>query len=147
MCSPPSATTRHNGLALAGRLAPRQRFATTLDCADISFIADGTLDELPQPGQPGRARVSGVDLNKPRIRAALSAALALTAAPHGFTVTEFTAVNRQGPGDDRAGRPAGPAGTGVPAQAILAECRHWGLSRLSRGSGPCGVSNGHGTAH
>jgi hypothetical protein len=26
-------------------------FATTLDCADISFIADGTLDELPlRPG-------------------------------------------------------------------------------------------------
>jgi hypothetical protein len=39
----------------------------------------------------GRARVRGVDLNKPRIRAALSAALALTATPRGFTVAEFTA--------------------------------------------------------
>lgn len=68
-----------------------ERFATTLDCADISFIADGTLDELPLPSELGRARVSGVDLNKPRIRAALSAALALTAAPRGFTVAEFTA--------------------------------------------------------
>ena len=32
-----------------------------------------------------------MDLNKPRIRAALSAALALAAAPRGFTVAEFTA--------------------------------------------------------
>jgi hypothetical protein len=68
-----------------------ERFATTLDCADITFIADGTLDELPLPSELGRARVSGVDLNKPRIRAALSAALALAAAPRGFTVAEFTA--------------------------------------------------------
>jgi len=68
-----------------------ERFATALDCADISFLADGTLDELPLPAQLGTTRVGGIDLNKPRIRAALSAALALTAAPHGFTVAEFTA--------------------------------------------------------
>jgi hypothetical protein len=79
----PEIITRLAGMA--------ERFATTLDCADISFIADGTLDELPLPSELGRARVSGVDLNKPRIRAALSAALALAAAPRGFTVAEFTA--------------------------------------------------------
>jgi hypothetical protein len=79
----PEIITRLAGMA--------ERFATTLDCADITFIADGTLDELPLPTELGRTRVSGVDLNKPRIRAALSAALALTAAPRGFTVAEFTA--------------------------------------------------------
>ena len=79
----PEIITRLAGMA--------ERFATTLDCADITFIADGTLDELPLPSELGRARVSGVDLNKPRIRAALSAALALAAAPRGFTVAEFTA--------------------------------------------------------
>jgi hypothetical protein len=68
-----------------------ERFAATLDCADIGFIADGTLDQLPQPSRLGATRVGGIDLNKPRIRAALSAALALAAAPHGFTVAEFTA--------------------------------------------------------
>jgi hypothetical protein len=68
-----------------------ERFATSLDCADISFIADGTLDQLPQPSQLGVTRVGGIDLNKPRIRAALAAALALTAAPHGFTVAEHAA--------------------------------------------------------
>jgi hypothetical protein len=71
------------------------RFATTLDCADIAFIADGTLDELPLPSQLGATRIGGIDLNKPRIRAALSAALALTAAPRGYTVAEFTARVRQ----------------------------------------------------
>jgi hypothetical protein len=67
------------------------RFATTLDCADTAFIADGILDQLPLPARLGAARTGGIDLNKPRIRAALAAALALAAAPRGFTVAEFTA--------------------------------------------------------
>ena len=71
------------------------RFATTLDCADVSFIADGLLDELPLPSQLGSTRTGGIDLNKPRIRAALAAALTLAAAPHGFTVAQFTAQARQ----------------------------------------------------
>ena len=79
----PEIITRLAGMA--------ERFATTLDCADITFIADGTLDELPLPSRLGATRIGGIDLNKPRIRAALSAALALAAAPHGFTVAEFTA--------------------------------------------------------
>jgi hypothetical protein len=32
----------------------------------------------------------GVDVNKPRIRAALAAVLALAVAPDGFTVAQFT---------------------------------------------------------
>jgi len=67
------------------------RFATTLDCADIAFIAGTTLDELPLPSRLGATRTGGIDLNKPRIRAALAAALALAAAPHGFTVAEHAA--------------------------------------------------------
>jgi hypothetical protein len=68
-----------------------ERFATTLDCADISFIPDGILDELPLPSRSGATRTGGIDLNKPRIRTALAAVLALAPAPHGFTVAEFTA--------------------------------------------------------
>jgi hypothetical protein len=67
------------------------RFATALDCADTSFIADGFLDQLPLPSRLGAVRTGGIDLNRPRLRGALSAALALTATPHGFTVAEFTA--------------------------------------------------------
>jgi len=69
--------------------AMAERFATALDCADISFLPDGMLDELPLPSHLGAARVGGIDLNKPRIRAALTAALALaprrTASPSPST--------------------------------------------------------------
>jgi hypothetical protein len=83
----PEIITRLAGMA--------ERFATTLDCADISFLPDGILDQLPQPARIGATRIGGIDLNKPRTRAALAAALALAAAPHGFTVAEFTAKARQ----------------------------------------------------
>ena len=76
------------------------RFATALDCADIGFLPDGVLDELPLPAQAGPRRIAGIDLNKPRIRAALSAALALAPAPGGFTVAEHAARVRQITGHD-----------------------------------------------
>jgi hypothetical protein len=79
----PEIITRLAGMA--------DRFATALDCADISFLADGILDELPLPSRLGATRAGGIDLNKPRIRAALSAALALAAAPRGFTIAEHAA--------------------------------------------------------
>jgi hypothetical protein len=79
----PEIITRLAGMA--------ERFATTLDCADITFLPDGSLDELPLPSRIGATRTGGIDLNKPRIRAALAAALALAAAPHGFTAAQFTA--------------------------------------------------------
>jgi len=48
------------------------RFAAALDCADIGFLPDGVLDELPLPAQAGASWIAGIDLNKPRIRAALA---------------------------------------------------------------------------
>jgi hypothetical protein len=79
----PQIITRLAGMA--------ERFATTLDCADVSFLPDRMLDDLPLPSQIGATRTGGIDLNKPRMRAALAAALALAAAPHGFTVAEHAA--------------------------------------------------------
>ena len=76
------------------------RFATTLDCAGIGFLPDGVLDELPLPAQTGTGTIAGVDSNKPRIRAALSAALALAPAPGGFTVAEHAAKVRTMAGHD-----------------------------------------------
>ena len=77
---------------IIGRLASMvDRFTTTLDCVDTTFIADGLLDRLPAPAQLGATRVGGVDLNKPRIRGALAAVLALSATSDGFTVAKFTA--------------------------------------------------------
>ena len=76
------------------------RFATALDCADTGFLPDGVLDQLPLPSQAGTGRIAGIDLNKPRIRAALSAALALAPAPGGFTVAGHAARVRQITGHD-----------------------------------------------
>ncbi len=47
--------------------------------------------DLPLPSQVGTTRVGGVDLNKPRLRAALQAVLALAPSPGGFTVAQLTA--------------------------------------------------------
>ncbi|MBS4729652.1 hypothetical protein MSM1_15295 [Mycobacterium sp. SM1] len=79
----PEIVTRLAGIA--------ERFATALDCVDTGFLADGILDELPAGSRLGATRIGGVDLNKPRMRDALCAALALAPAPNGFTVAEFTA--------------------------------------------------------
>jgi hypothetical protein len=76
---------------IIGKLASMvDRFTTTLDCVDHTFIADDLLDRLPTPAQIGTSRVGGIDLNRPRIRDALSAVLALSATSGGFTVAEFT---------------------------------------------------------
>jgi hypothetical protein len=68
-----------------------ERFLTTLDCVDVTFISDVTLDQLPLPSLVGKTRLGGVDLNKPRIRKVLAAVLALAPSPTGFTVSELTA--------------------------------------------------------
>jgi hypothetical protein len=69
-----------------------ERFATAVDCVDIGFLTDQTLDDLPRASQIGASRVGGIDLNKPRLHDALSAVLALAVAPGGFTVGQFTAT-------------------------------------------------------
>jgi hypothetical protein len=71
-----------------------QEFCTALDCVDIGFIPDGLLDTLPAACQLGSTRVGGIDVNKPRSRAVLAAALALAIAPGGFTAADFTAKVR-----------------------------------------------------
>jgi hypothetical protein len=77
---------------IVGRLAGMvDRFTTTLDCVDTTFIGDGLLDRLPAPARLGATRVGGIDLNKPRIRTALAAVLALSPAAEGFTVSELAA--------------------------------------------------------
>lgn len=44
------------------------RFTTMLECVDVAFLPDRTLDELPARSQIGAIRVGGVDVNKPRMR-------------------------------------------------------------------------------
>ncbi len=66
-----------------------ERFCTALDCVDTGFLPEDTLDQLPLPCRIGATRIGGIDLNKPRIRSALAAVLALAAAPAGFTVQDL----------------------------------------------------------
>jgi hypothetical protein len=67
------------------------RFTSMLDLRRHRIPAgDELLDELPAASQIGATRVGGVDIHKPRIRAALGALIALAVAPDGFTVSEFT---------------------------------------------------------
>jgi hypothetical protein len=66
------------------------RFTSLLDCVELGFLPDGILDQLPAPSKLAATRVGGIDLNRPRARAALAATLALAVAPAGFTVAEFT---------------------------------------------------------
>jgi hypothetical protein len=40
-----------------------ERFLTTLDCVDVTFISDQTLDQLPLPSEVGKTRVGGVDMS------------------------------------------------------------------------------------
>lgn len=72
-----------------------ERFCTLLDCVDVGFIPDTTLDELPLPSQIGATRVGGIDLNKQRTRAVLTAVLAavlaLSVQPGGFTTADLAA--------------------------------------------------------
>jgi hypothetical protein len=75
---------------IIGKLAGMvDRFTTTLDCVDIGFLPEDTLDQLPLPSRLGTTRIGGIDLNKPRIRTTLAAVLTLAAAPDGFTVTDL----------------------------------------------------------
>jgi hypothetical protein len=67
------------------------RFTSMLDCVELGFLPDGILDQLPAPSQIAATRVGGIDLNRPRMRAALAAALALAVAPAGFLAAQFTA--------------------------------------------------------
>jgi hypothetical protein len=75
------------------------RFVEVIDCIDAAFIDPGMLDALPQPSQVGRARVGGVDLNKPRMRAVAESVLALAAVSRGFSASEIAERVRAKLGD------------------------------------------------
>jgi len=90
--------TLHTGRVLekfptiVARLAAMvDRFTSMLDCVDVAFLPDGILDQLPTPSQIGATHTGGLDINKPRTRAALAAVLALAVSPDGFTVADLAA--------------------------------------------------------
>ena len=67
----------------AARTVP---FRSKIALVDHAFVADDTPEQLSAPAYLGQTRVGGIDLNKPpRMRAVLTAVLALAPAPTGFT--------------------------------------------------------------
>ena len=66
-----------------------EQFLNNLYCMAASFISGETLDQLATPSQVGKTRIGGMDVNKPRTRAVLSAVLALACSPDGFTTGQL----------------------------------------------------------
>src|SRR5262249_8761303 len=100
--------------ALVARLRGMlDRWLDTIGYLDRAFIADQTLEQLPAPAQLGRTRIGGIDVNKPRMRAVLAAALAGARVPSAFRLGALAARARQ-----RAGELAAPYGTRQAAYAL-----------------------------
>lgn len=66
-----------------------ERFIEVIDCIDCTFVDSGVLDDLPKPARLGQARVGGIDLNLPRMRAVVESVLSLAPQPNGFTSSEL----------------------------------------------------------
>ncbi len=92
----------HNAAALwMGRVLPRfpalaarlrgmvDRWLGTIQYLDQAFVADETLDQLPASAQLGHTHIGGIDLNKPRMRAVLAAAIACAQIPLGFRLGDL----------------------------------------------------------
>jgi hypothetical protein len=68
------------------------QFLNNVYAMDAALISDGTVNEFPNPSQVGKTRVGGIDVNKPRMRQVLNAALSLACSPNGFTARQFAAA-------------------------------------------------------
>jgi hypothetical protein len=66
-----------------------ERFVQALSCVDQCYIPDDALEHLPEPSAVGKARVGGIDFNKPRVRRVAEAILLLCWRPGGFTCSEL----------------------------------------------------------
>jgi hypothetical protein len=70
------------------------RFLEALHGIDACFIADDTLEQLPEPGLVGQTKVGGIDCNKRRVRTVMYAVVALSTSPTGFTASDLAAKVR-----------------------------------------------------
>jgi hypothetical protein len=87
-----------------------ERFVEVVRCVDASCLGPDVLERLAQPTQVGKARVAGVDWNKPRLRALMAAVVAVSALPgDGFTSGQIATQVRERlgwPEEDYAARQA-----------------------------------------
>jgi len=76
------------------------RFLDVLRAAHPATLDTTVLDDLSRPSQVGAARLAGIDLRSPRVRAAVHAVLALGAASTGFGVQDLARTVRAHTGGD-----------------------------------------------
>lgn len=65
-----------------------ERFTATLQASHVSFIDAGTLERWPERETVNGRPVAGLDVNRPRMRAAMEAVVALSLQPTGFTAAD-----------------------------------------------------------
>lgn len=71
------------------------RVMEAVSCIDMSWIDDGSFDQLSHPGIVGKNRVAGIDVNKERIRAVMRGIISLSSNPGGFTAAQLAAAVRE----------------------------------------------------
>ena len=95
-----------------------ERFVEVLSDLEQPWIGGETVEDLSRPSDHGTRRLAGIDLTKPRMRAALACLLSLSAQPGGFTSSDLASAmsadlgmsvsNRQAAYDLRKFRGKGP---------------------------------------
>lgn len=78
-----------------------ERFLQVLQNVDVAFIDVGTMDAWPLPSQVGACQVGGIDINRPRIRAAMKAVMSLSPQQRGFTAAQMAYKMKEITGDSR----------------------------------------------
>lgn len=76
------------------------RFLDVLRAAHPAILDATAVDDLTRPSQVGTARVAGIDLRSPRMRAVLHALLALGPSPTGFGIRDLAQTVRAQTGWD-----------------------------------------------
>jgi hypothetical protein len=71
------------------------RFLDQLVAVDQCTLPDDEFDTVANPGQLGSRRTTGIDLNKPRMRAVLEAVVALSVLPNGFAASDVASKVRE----------------------------------------------------
>jgi hypothetical protein len=79
-----------------------KRFLTVVRCVDATTLHNGALESLPLPSQAGRSRTAGIDVNRPRMVAAMQAVIALSSRPGGLSSRDLAAKVRELTGQSEA---------------------------------------------
>ena len=72
-----------------------ERFLSVLRGVDISFIDIARLEDWPLASKVGSAKVGGIDINRPRMRAVMEAVLAVSTKPGGFAASDIAEKARE----------------------------------------------------